>query len=361
MNPSTSWFRSVLLASAPAALLLASAIALGEGGSNAKPTAGTAPPGTPTPKPATSAAPTIGPNVTLLYELAGHVEKVGNITATRSEWLGTKGKGLRLEAIAVKPQTVAGNVESWPSCLQLEYQVRYPDTGLSGWYAAPTRAGTSGKGQKLNGVAFRLTGTCKDMFTVEYNCHVSVLGDQSPVSDGKYCGGGNSHQLEAITVSVRSKPDPNASVPGKSTVSFGVIKAVWATRVNGKPVVMDSTEGPDTWMGTKGQGIQLTTFGVKPNLTATTNPWPSCLSITYMAHVSNVGDTPWYIGPQPVTGGLEGVAFRLGGTCANQYTVEYQCHLQGYGDRPMVSDGVFCGTRGEGRRLEALKLTVRKK
>jgi hypothetical protein len=60
-------------------------------------------------------------------------------------------------------------------------------------------------------------------------------------------------------------------------------------------------------------------------------------------------------------GGLEGVAFKLDGTCASSYTVEYQCHVQGIGDVALMTGPTFCGTRGAGKRLEAVKLTVRKK
>jgi hypothetical protein len=297
----------------------------------------------------------------LLYELAGHVQGVGDVTAKRQEWLGTKGQGRRLEAVGVKPQTVAGNAESWPFFLKLMVQVSYPGTGLSGWVEAPSLAGTKGLGRALNGVAFKIAGPCTRDYTVEYSCHISDLGDQPVAADGTLCGTNANRQLEAVTVTVRRKPKAGVSTPGKSNVAFGVINAAWAAKVNGQFILQDTVIAPDTWLGTKGQGNQLSLFGVKPDASSKVNPWPSCLQIRYMAHVSNVGDTPWYDAPQVVTGGVEGVAFKLVGACASQYTAEYQCHLQGYGDVPMISDGALCGTRRQGRRLEALKLTVRKK
>ena len=86
--------------------------------------------------------------------------------------------------------------------------------------------------------------------------------------------------------------------------------------------------------------------------------WPSCLALEYMAHVPNQGDTSWFKAPARIgTIGsskfVEGVAFRLAGSCADQYTLKYNCHLKGLGDQTMVSSRAFCGTRGEGRPLEA--------
>jgi hypothetical protein len=56
---------------------------------------------------------------------------------------------------------------------------------------------------------------------------------------------------------------------------------------------------------------------------------------------------------------IEGLAFKLAGTCASQYTIEYQCHISGYGDSGVMSDGEFCGTRGQSRRIEAVLVNIR--
>lgn len=109
------------------------------------------------------------------------------------------------------------------------------------------------------------------------------------------------------------------------------------------------------------RGARLGSLAVKPGPTTGAAPWPACLKMKYMAHLSNVGDTGWYDAPAPVQGGFEGVAFRLEGTCASSYVVEYQCWVQGIGDVPLTTGPSFCGTRGQGRRLEAVRLTVRKR
>lgn len=121
----------------------------------------------------------------------------------------------------------------------------------------------------------------------------------------------------------------------------------------------------DQWAGTVGEGKRLEALEVIP-LKAPEGNWPSCLSLKYMAHIQGTGDTGWYTAPAKVgTEGkrkrIEGVAFKTAGTCANSYTVEYRCHIQDLGTSALMSDGEFCGTRGDAVRLEALQLTVRRK
>ena len=122
------------------------------------------------------------------------------------------------------------------------------------------------------------------------------------------------------------------------------------------------TFAPDEMAGTIGQGLRLESLMVAPLYPVIGN-WPSCLVLSYMAHIEGTGDTGWTAAPNKVgTEGqgrrIEGLAFRLSGSCASSYTVEYSCHLQGIGT-VSGSNGQFCGTRGQGRRLEAIQITVR--
>jgi uncharacterized protein YjdB len=123
------------------------------------------------------------------------------------------------------------------------------------------------------------------------------------------------------------------------------------------------TFAPDEWAGTRGESRRLESLMVTP-LYPTIGNWPSCVNLSYMAHIAGTGDTGWTNAPNKVgtegqSRSIEGLAFRLSGSCAASYTVEYRCHLQGLGDSAVMRDGQFCGTRGQGRRLEAIQITVR--
>lgn len=282
------------------------------------------------------------------------------------DWIGNKGIGYGIEAFSVNPRTTAMSPASWPSCLQLEYMAHIPGLGDTGWYAASTLVGTPGSGKYVEGIAFRLSGTCAGQYAITYNCHLRGLGDQTILGGPGFCGTrGQGRPLESFVVYVNPAPPATAaaapSTPGKSTVAFSVSKgSSLVKQADGSYVTVDDSALPDNWLGTRGQGIALTAFAVKPSATGT-SAWPSCLKINYMAHVSGIGDTGWYDSPTYVNGSIEGVAFKLDGTCAANYVVEYQCHLKGIGDVPLMAGPSFCGTRGQGRRLEAVKLTVRQR
>ena len=261
-------------------------------------------------------------------------------------WVGTKGKGIGVEAFSVTPGW------PWPTCLALETMAHVPGVGDTGWLEAPARIGTVGASKFIEGVAFRLSGACANQYAIKYNCHLKDLGDQTMMSSPDLCGTrGQGRPLEAFVVYITPAPvvqQAPASTPGKSTIDFLIRQ-------------FDFSIGPDLWLGTRGQGVQLASMAVKPGPTTGAAPWPACLKMKYMAHLSNVGDTGWYDAPSPVQGGFEGVAFKLEGTCAASYVVEYQCWVQGIGDVPLTTGPAFCGTRGQGRRLEAIRLTVRKR
>jgi uncharacterized protein YjdB len=55
---------------------------------------------------------------------------------------------------------------------------------------------------------------------------------------------------------------------------------------------------------------------------------------------------------------LEGFAIKLVGIYAWQYNVFYQAHLQNFGDTGVYKNGEFCGTRGQARRVEALRVWI---
>jgi len=260
-------------------------------------------------------------------------------------WVGRKGAGIGVEAFSV----TLGS--PWPSCLQLEYMAHLPGQGDTGWFQAPARIGTLGMSRFVEGIAFRLAGSCADQYAIKYNCHLKGLGDQTMMFGPDFCGTrGQGRALEAFVVYITPSPVrvAGAGGPGKSTVDFLVSRT-------------DFSVGPDLWLGTTGQGIALSALSVRPGTTSLGAPWPSCLKLKYMGHVSGIGDTGWYDAPSFIQGNMEGVAFQLDGTCASSYVVEYQCHLQGIGDVPMMQGPSFCGTRGQGRRLESVRLTVRKR
>lgn len=112
--------------------------------------------------------------------------------------------------------------------------------------------------------------------------------------------------------------------------------------------------------GTTGQALRLEGFQINLD-----SPIPG-LSMEYMAHIQDIGDTSWvregqYVGTKGQSRRIEGFAIRLTGSEASKYDVFYKAHVEGIGDTAKVGNGQFCGTRGQSKRVEAISVWVQPK
>ncbi len=119
----------------------------------------------------------------------------------------------------------------------------------------------------------------------------------------------------------------------------------------------DVTGREGSWIGTRGQSLQAEGFQI--NVDATKHD----LSLEYMCHLSNTGDSPYlqegeFCGSRGEGRQMEGFAIRLTGAAARFYDVEYQCHISGQGDSQVYSNGQYCGTRGQNRQVEAVLVRI---
>lgn len=90
------------------------------------------------------------------------------------------------------------------------------------------------------------------------------------------------------------------------------------------------------------------------------------LTLEYMAHLQDIGDTEWvgegtFVGTRGEFRRLEGFAIRTAGPLAEDYNIYYMAHLSGSGDTDVFSNGQFCGTRGQFRSVEAIYVWIRHK
>lgn len=112
--------------------------------------------------------------------------------------------------------------------------------------------------------------------------------------------------------------------------------------------------------GNRGQSRRVEGFQIE------ISPPVDGLGISYMAHIQNVGDTPWFkngrfVGSRGESKRLEGFAIKLTGAQASRYRVFYKCHIQNRGDSPVLYNGQFCGTRGQSLRLEAMQVWIKER
>jgi hypothetical protein len=83
------------------------------------------------------------------------------------------------------------------------------------------------------------------------------------------------------------------------------------------------------------------------------------LSIDYMAHVSDVGDTGWFSDGNPIDPpyNIEGMTVKLRGRAALFYdlSIHYYHDAEGWKD---VGQNTFFGSTGRRGRVEAIGITV---
>lgn len=90
------------------------------------------------------------------------------------------------------------------------------------------------------------------------------------------------------------------------------------------------------------------------------------LGIRYMGHLQSTGDTAWvgegeYVGSRRESRRLEGFTIELTGPEADRYQLFYQGHFARYGNSNVLKGGEFCGLRGDGLQLEAMKVWIDRK
>ena len=139
-----------------------------------------------------------------------------------------------------------------------------------------------------------------------------------------------------------------------STVSVGLKVLVHVQNIG------DRIFGGQEYAGTRGQGFRVEAFqiNVEPSIPG--------LNLEYMAHVSDIGDTPWLeagklAGERGKARRIEGFAVRITGIQAANYDVFYTAHVQNMGDLPVYSNGAYCGTRNQALRVEGIKVWIEPK
>ncbi|NES70714.1 MAG: hydrogenase, partial [Okeania sp. SIO2D1] len=140
----------------------------------------------------------------------------------------------------------------------------------------------------------------------------------------------------------------------KSAVSVGLKVLVHIQNIG------DRIFAGQEYAGTRGQGFRVEAFqiNIEPSIPG--------LNLEYMAHVSDIGDTPWLeagklAGERGKARRIEGFAVRLTGIQAGNYDVFYTAHVQNMGDLPVYSNGAYCGTRNQALRVEGIKVWIEPK
>lgn len=266
-----------------------------------------------------------------------HLQSIGDVANGQAGiFAGTRGQARRLEGFQISlGQAIPG--------LSMRYMAHLEGIGDTAFVNEGQFCGTRGQSRRLEGFAIQLTGAAAANFDVYYMAHEADIGDTGVFSNGEFCGTrGQSRRIEGMAVWLLQKFEGNLR---------GLV------HLQG---IGDVVQGRMKFAGTRGQGRRLEGFQLN------FDPAVPGLSMQYMAHLQNIGDTSFvnegqFVGTRGQSRRLEGFAVRLTGPSAGSFNVNYMAHLEGTGDTGVVSNGAFCGTRGQSRRVEGMRVWVKKK
>jgi len=213
-------------------------------------------------------------------------------------------------------------------------------------------SGTTGESKRLEGIKISISNM-KDL-GLKYSTHVQTYGWQNPVSDGKVSGTTGKHKrLEAIKIELTGKKAKDYDVYYRvHSQTFGWLD--WAK--NGQPA---GTEG----LAKRLEGIQIKLVKKGGKAPGSTNkPFVTKPSVTYSTHVQSHG----WMGTvkDGAMSGTKGESKRLEaikiGLQNSPYSggITYSSHVQGKGWINNVSNNGSSGTTGQGKRLEAIKINL---
>lgn len=127
-----------------------------------------------------------------------HVQNVGwQDMVADGVMSGTKGKGLRLEAI---------KIESGIKGVGIKYSTHVQNVGWQDFVSDGKLSGTSGRGLRLEGIRINLTGEQAENYDVVYRVHAQNVGWMGWASNGADAGtAGYGYRLEGIEIQIVKK------------------------------------------------------------------------------------------------------------------------------------------------------------
>ncbi|MBR3834026.1 MAG: hypothetical protein IKJ73_06890 [Lachnospiraceae bacterium] len=196
---------------------------------------------------------------------------------------------------------------------------------------------------------------------VSYYVHQEAYGDTIPVTNGGVAGNcGTNKRLEAFFVTRTSKD--TSDIEGTIRYSAHSQNIGWTDWVSDGALA-----------GSSGKSLRMEAIKIE-----LTGELSEKFDVYYKTYMSNYGWLDWakngeISGTVGFSGVIEGVQILLvlkdseyapsqgryaSLTKDNMNTITYSGHVEKYGDMAPVTNGALCGTTGESKRIEAIKIKL---
>ena len=289
-----------------------------------------------------------------------HVSNIGWMSSKRDgSTAGTTGQSKAVEDIKVSilNPVVDGSV-------QIDAHVA--GIGWQGWDTpSASEGGTTGQGRAVEAVRLRLTGSLAKDYDVYYRVHASNIGWMAWAKDGEEAGTtGYGRGVEAVQVRLVRKGDAAPSSDG-ADVDYAFKKKPMSLtyRAHVSNVGWQGAVADGATAGTTGRGLALEDL----KLSLDSSDYSDGSAVQIDAHVAGIGWQGWDT-PSASEGGttgqgraVEAVRLRLTGSLAKDYDVYYRVHASNIGWMAWAKDGEEAGTTGMACSLEAVQIKLIKK
>ena len=289
-----------------------------------------------------------------------HVSNIGWMSSKRDgSTAGTTGQSKAVEDLKV---SILNPVED--GSVQIDAHVS--GIGWQGWDTpSASEGGTTGQGRAVEAVRLRLTGSLAKDYDVYYRVHASNIGWMAWAKDGEEAGTtGFGRSVEAVQVRLVKKGDAAPSSDG-ANVDYAFKKKPMSLtyRAHVSNVGWQGAVTDGATAGTTGRGLALEDLKVSID----SSDYSDGSAVQIDAHVSGIGWQGWDT-PSASEGGttgqgraVEAVRLRLTGSLAKDYDVYYRVHASNIGWMAWAKDGEEAGTTGMSCSLEAVQIKLIKK
>ena len=289
-----------------------------------------------------------------------HVSNIGWMSSKRDgSTAGTTGQSKAVEDLKV---SILNPEED--GSVQIDAHVS--GIGWQGWDTpSASEGGTTGQGRAVEAVRLRLTGSLAKDYDVYYRVHASNIGWMAWAKDGEEAGTtGFGRSVEAVQIRLVKKGDAAPSSDG-ANVDYAFKKKPMSLtyRAHVSNVGWQGAVSDGATAGTTGRGLALEDL----KLSIDSSDYSDGSAVQVDAHVSGIGWQGWDT-PSASEGGttgqgraVEAVRLRLTGSLAKDSDVYYRVHASNIGWMAWAKDGEEAGTTGMSCSLEAVQIKLIKK
>ena len=289
-----------------------------------------------------------------------HVSNIGWMSSKRDgSTAGTTGQSKSVEDLKV---SILNPVEDG----SVQINANVSGIGWQGWDTpSASEGGTTGQGRAVEAVRLRLTGSLAKDYDVYYRVHASNIGWMAWAKDGGEAGTtGFGRSVEAVQIRLVKKGDAAPSSDG-ANVDYAFKKKPMSLtyRAHVSNVGWQGAVSDGATAGTTGRGLALEDL----KLSLDSSDYSDGSSVQIDAHVSGIGWQGWDT-PSASEGGttgqgraVEAVRLRLTASLAKDYDVYYRVHASNIGWMAWAKDGGEAGTTGMSCSLEAVQIKLIKK